>query len=366
LAITPDGAFAYVADAATDIVAVIDIGTHTVTHTLPVGGYPFGVAISPDGTLAYVTSSVPSHVSVIETGTNALVTTIGVGNSPIAVAIADLGMGGDTDADGIADAVDTVAGVSSNDFNDGAGTSGSVVDRAGLALTVEDAPSPDGVRVTVGPGSGQVTLDACGFIETIAAGSETIITCGSVVLEVIEGAAQVLLDAVGSVVSVPAGVTALVASNSDGTVLIQNVAGDGMLGVTVHGEQSALGPNQSASYTVEYQFSGFFTPVDNPPVFNSAKSGSAIPVKFSLGGDQGLHVLASGFPKSQKIACDTSAPLDPVEETAAAAASGLSYDAAANQYTYVWKTDKTWAGTCRQLTLELNDSSAYAANFKFK
>jgi hypothetical protein len=33
--------------------------------------------------------------------------------------------------------------------------------------------------------------------------------------------------------------------------------------------------------------------------------------------------------------------------TATAGDSGLSYDAATDQYTYVWKTDKTWSGTCR-------------------
>ena len=32
-------------------------------------------------------------------------------------------------------------------------------------------------------------------------------------------------------------------------------------------------------------FSGFFQPVDNPPVFNKVKAGQAIPVKFSLQGN---------------------------------------------------------------------------------
>jgi Tol biopolymer transport system component len=34
---------------------------------------------------------------------------------------------------------------------------------------------------------------------------------------------------------------------------------------------------------LSYQFAGFFAPVDNLPTINSAKAGSAIPVKFSLG-----------------------------------------------------------------------------------
>jgi hypothetical protein len=113
-------------------------------------------------------------------------------------------------------------------------------------------------------------------------------------------------------------------------------------------------------------FSGFFAPVDNPPVLNVAKGGQAIPVKFSLGGNQGLDIFAAGYPKSQQIACDSSSPLADVEQTVSAGSSSLSYDATADQYTYVWKTDKAWAGTCWQLTLRLSDGSDHVAYFSLK
>jgi hypothetical protein len=112
-------------------------------------------------------------------------------------------------------------------------------------------------------------------------------------------------------------------------------------------------------------FSGFFAPVDNPPVVNVAKGGQAIPVEFSLGGNQGLDIFAAGYPTSQQIACDSSAPLDDVEQTVPAGSSSLSYDATTDQYTYVWKTDKTWAKTCRQLTVRLSDGSDHIAYFRF-
>jgi hypothetical protein len=32
----------------------------------------------------------------------------------------------------------------------------------------------------------------------------------------------------------------------------------------------------------------------------------------------------------------------------------------------VWKTDKGWAGTCRQLIIRLSDGTTHLANFKFK
>jgi hypothetical protein len=36
------------------------------------------------------------------------------------------------------------------------------------------------------------------------------------------------------------------------------------------------------------------------------------------------------------------------------------------QYTYVWKTDKSWLNTCRTLVVKLNDGTFHRANFKFK
>jgi len=112
-------------------------------------------------------------------------------------------------------------------------------------------------------------------------------------------------------------------------------------------------------------FSGFLQPIDNGGVLNATKAGSAVPVKFSLGGDQGLDILAAGSPSSQPIACDSNATVDVVEQTSTAGSSSLSYDAATDQYTYVWKTEKAWAGSCRQLTVELTDGSTHTANFKF-
>jgi probable HAF family extracellular repeat protein len=117
---------------------------------------------------------------------------------------------------------------------------------------------------------------------------------------------------------------------------------------------------------LSYTFSGFLSPVDDPDVAtNLAKAGSAIPVKFSLGGDMGLDIFADGYPKSQPIDCDTTDPVDPIEQTVGAGERSLSYDATSDQYTYVWKTEKGWSGTCRQLAIKLDDGSFHRANFTF-
>ncbi len=121
----------------------------------------------------------------------------------------------------------------------------------------------------------------------------------------------------------------------------------------------------SFTVTVGYNFSGFFQPVNNPPVVNIATAGSSIPVKFSLSGNKGLNIFAAGYPASQPMTCG-SGTTDVIDQTVTAGASSLSYNATTDTYSYVWKTDKAWKNTCRQLTLKLNDGSSHQANFQFK
>lgn len=121
----------------------------------------------------------------------------------------------------------------------------------------------------------------------------------------------------------------------------------------------------TVSIKVNYAFAGFFQPVDNPPAVNQVKAGSAVPVKFNLGGNKGLNIFAAGYPTSQRIACDNTAPVDNIEMLTTSN-SGLTYNAANNQYNYVWKTEKSWAGTCRRFTLRLKDGTDRIALFKFK
>jgi hypothetical protein len=115
-----------------------------------------------------------------------------------------------------------------------------------------------------------------------------------------------------------------------------------------------------------YNFEGFYQPVENLPTPNLASAGRAIPVRFSLGGDQGLQIFSAGHPASGPIACDASVPGSEVTETVSAGGSSLSYDATTDEYTYIWKTDKLWRGSCRMLVLGLNDGSQHFAKFQFR
>lgn len=155
--------------------------------------------------------------------------------------------------------------------------------------------------------------------------------------------------------SVPVISTGSVDSNTVGEYIITYTSNDN------------AGNYISAIRTVNviYNFTGFFQPVDNLPIWNAIKAGSAIPVRFSLNGNQGLDIFAAG-PVSQNIVCDSSKPIDPVEETVTADSSGLSYNPTIDQYSYVWKTNKNWNKGCRQLIVLLKDGTYRNASFNVK
>ena len=158
----------------------------------------------------------------------------------------------------------------------------------------------------------------------------------------------------------------------DGAVTVTCLAASGgtfALGTTVVNCSStdAHGNTGHSSFNVNvtYVWTGFLQPVDNLPIVNAVKAGSAIPVKFTLGGNMGLAIFAAGYPKSGAYACGSAAE-DAIEETVTAGNSALSYDAGTGKYIYVWKTDKAWIGTCRQLQIKFADGTTRLANFSFK
>ncbi|HEX5224171.1 MAG TPA: PxKF domain-containing protein, partial [Solirubrobacteraceae bacterium] len=136
----------------------------------------------------------------------------------------------------------------------------------------------------------------------------------------------------------------------------------------------------SVTYTVAYCATELSPPVSgswvtsagscnvaapSPVVYNVAKAGSSVPIKFSLHGNQGLSIFAAGYPLSQQILATGNFEDSTVTETTNA--SGLTYDPSSDQYVYVWNTSKSWAGQSRQLVIELNDGVSYIrANFKLK
>jgi subtilisin family serine protease len=113
--------------------------------------------------------------------------------------------------------------------------------------------------------------------------------------------------------------------------------------------------NVARSFEVTYSFAGFGPPVGKQ---NSTQAGSSFPVKFTLDGDRGLGVLASGYPRSKVCGA--------ADATLVSTASAEPFSYASGQYKYVWKTDGAWEGQCRELVVKLDDNTEHRATFQFK
>jgi hypothetical protein len=112
-------------------------------------------------------------------------------------------------------------------------------------------------------------------------------------------------------------------------------------------------------------FSGFLPPLGGDTQQNA---GSVIPVKFSVGADLGLNIFAPGTLFSRQINCSPNAcganvgigPFEPTESV------GGGFRITDGQYHYDWKTDKAWAGTCRELEVILLDGRRFRTKIRFQ
>jgi hypothetical protein len=161
------------------------------------------------------------------------------------------------------------------------------------------------------------------------------------------------------------GLTSCVGSVANGALIDTARVGTRSFSVTGT-DKAGNSATVSHNYHVVYAFNGFLRPIDNLPLLNIVTPGSVVPVKFSLNGNQSLTIFDAGYPASSPMSCDATELGNLIEQTATAGSSSLSYDAAADQYNYVWKTDKSWKGTCRMLFVRLNDGTQHMAKFRFK
>jgi hypothetical protein len=111
----------------------------------------------------------------------------------------------------------------------------------------------------------------------------------------------------------------------------------------------------STSYSVRYAFDGFYSPLLAEPATASARAGETVPVKFSLAGDRGLDVVA-------RIAWR---PCSSTSGDSSTAFGALSYSTGPGRYMFMWQSDKSWAGSCKELLLSLRDGTVHAALVSF-
>jgi hypothetical protein len=264
---------------------------------------------------------------------------------------------------------------------------------------IAEATGPDGAAVSYTSPATTDAVDGNGTANCTPASDSTFALGDTTVTCTAEDAAGnqatdttftvTVRDTTGPALNLPADITTTATSNSQATVNFTATANDLVDGsrpvscdpasgssfsagtTTVNCSSSdSRGNTSNGSFTVtvNYAWTGFFQPVDNPGVFNKVKIGSTVPVKFSLGGNQGLSIFfSSAYPQvSKPITCGVNPAVDTLEEYAPTGTnSGLKYDATANQYIYNWKTDGYKAGECRSLIVKLADGSVKTANFTF-
>lgn len=256
------------------------------------------------------------------------------------------------------------------------------------AVATWEATDETGGSGLAGPSSGSIDLDTStlgdkiataelGTAHDVAGNLSVAVTCGYTVVD--RTPPTVVLSCPTAPVVLGSAATASWTASDEqyGSGLATQPSGTISLDTSGVGANTATVPagtavdvagNESVEatcpYSVIYAWDGFFRPVDMDGVVNSVKAGSAVPMKFSLDGDQGLGIVAAGWPKITFAECGV-ATVDPIESTVTAGSSSLSYDALADQYVYVWKTDKSWAGKCGTFSLKLVDGTTHSALFKF-
>jgi len=343
---TPDLATANIYDKTVTILLGDGTGgfTEALGSPIGIGAQPYSVAVGDfnrDGTPDLVTANYWESAVMILLGdgmggfTEALGSPVGVGGAPRSVAV------GDFNRDGTPDLVT-------------ANSPGTVTILLGDGMGgfTEAAGSPVGVGAySISVAVGDFNHDGTPDLATANPGDNTM----TILLGDGMGGFTEAADSPVGVGYVPDSV-AVGDFNRDGTPDL----------VTANGGDSTVTILLNTCTTSQYAFTGFFQPVDNLPVLNQVKAGQGIPLNFSLGGDYGLDILEAGYPLSQPMACSSGAPVDDIEQVVTTSNSGLTYDATTDTYTYVWKTDKGWAGQCRELILRLTDGTDHLAHFQFK
>jgi hypothetical protein len=92
---------------------------------------------------------------------------------------------------------------------------------------------------------------------------------------------------------------------------------------------------------------------------DDAKAGEAVPLKFSLQGDQGAEVVAGAA--WQQASCTDWGSIGP----ATAAQGKLTYNPSTGRYQDLVATDPSWKGSCRTLDLQLADGSHHPVRARF-
>jgi hypothetical protein len=93
-----------------------------------------------------------------------------------------------------------------------------------------------------------------------------------------------------------------------------------------------------------------------------------VPVRFSLGSYRGSAPVAAGYPKVAPVSCSGGGEAAGSEKAGGSWTKRSVHTSKHGAWTYMflWKTEKNWAGGCRQLVLKLDDGTVHRVNVQFE
>jgi len=151
------------------------------------------------------------------------------------------------------------------------------------------------------------------------------------------------------------GIETCAGTTADGDAIDTSSVGPHTFSVTAT-DHSGRTTTLAHTYSVVFEFSGLTAPAGK----SWGKAGSAVPIWFSLGGVSDVSAMEGVA--SLAVSCDTGEALS--SASAIKMNGGISYDD--GRFHLVWKTDKSWAGTCRQLRVTLSDGTTHTATFSYR
>jgi len=158
------------------------------------------------------------------------------------------------------------------------------------------------------------------------------------------------------------GVSSCLGSAADGSALDTSGPGEHSFTVTA---TDAVGheASRTATYWVRYRWLGW-----QPPFAGRSRGADeaerTIPIKFAVDAASGAE-LVDGL-QVAAVSCAGSAPVAPGDPRLEPAAATIGDTGQDGSEMVLWRTSQGYAGSCRQLLLELTDGSVHRLTFEFK